>query len=37
VETKNKNEELWKDIIESKYGSWRDLNNARCGKGESWW
>jgi len=29
---------LWKDIIDSMYRSWRNLNDAQCPRGKSlWW
>jgi len=28
---------LWKEILDSKYGSWRALDEAKGSKLESWW
>jgi len=31
------NDRLWKHILDSKYESWRELNNGIENKKESWW
>jgi len=28
---------IWKDILESKYGSWRTLDDVKDSNHESWW
>jgi len=28
---------VWKEVLESKYGSWRNLNGVNSCKNEFWW